>query len=244
MRKAGWSIVKNKNGDFKVYDADGTKYTYFAATGNWSRPLEAIEARLDQELTEIAEGRRSSFTAASRSTALFHSKNASQPIKWLAQKGTLRGKTVLHLGTGLDNPAKGVLLDSGCAEVADYDPNFYPDTIVLDREYDALIANYVLNIVPPAERREIYTQIRSSLKEGGCAYLTVQGVWPVKNKYKIIGEHQDGYLIQTGYNLTFRKGYAKQEFLDEIKAHLGGSPSLISMFYSNPFVQWVKPPAP
>ncbi|MCK4603581.1 MAG: hypothetical protein KAU41_02650 [Deltaproteobacteria bacterium] len=144
------------------------------------------------------------------------------------------------MGTGLDNLAKQLLIESGCAEVADYDPNFYPDTSVLERQYGAVIANYVLNIVPLDDRKDIYKLIKDALKKNGIAYLTVQGIWPVKNKYKIIKEYEDGYLIKTGYNTTFRKGYSKEEFLKEIKQILGGNPRLITMFYSNPFVQWVK----
>lgn len=185
--------------------------------------------------------KRSPFIGASRMTALRHSKNASQSVKWLCEKKALQGKSVLHLGTGLDNLAKKQLLDSGCSEVADYDPNFYPDTRVLEKEYDAVIANYVLNIVPSWDRKHIYKLIRDSLKRYGTAYLTVQGVWPVKNQYKIIKGYDDGYLIKTaGYNMTFRKGYSKNEFIKEIEQVLGGRPSLITMFYSNPFVQWVK----
>jgi len=240
MLKAGWSISREKDGNFSVYAPDGVKYTYFTATNTWSEPAEAIEAELDRQLKEISENKRSPFISASRMTALYHSRNASQPVKWLCDKKRLQGKSVLHLGTGLDNLAKQQLLESGCAEVTDYDPNFYPDTRVLDTQYDAVLANYVLNIVPPEERKNIYQLIKATLKKDGTAYLTVQGVWPVENKYNIIKAYSDGYLIKTGYSITFRKGYTKQEFLKEIEQTLGGTPRLITMFYSNPFVEWPK----
>lgn len=240
MLKAGWSITKEKDGNFCVYASDGIKYTYLTATDSWIEPVEEIEAELNRQLKEISENKRSPFISASRMTSLYHSKNASQPIKLLCKKRLLQGKSVLHLGTGLDNLAKQLLIESGCAEVADYDPNFYPDTSVLERQYGAVIANYVLNIVPLDDRKDIYKLIKDTLKKNGIAYLTVQGIWPVKNKYKIIKEYEDGYLIKTGYNTTFRKGYSKEEFLKEIKQILGGNPRLITMFYSNPFVQWVK----
>lgn len=240
MRKAGWPIIQQKNGDFCVYAAQGNKYTYSKADDSWSEPIEKIETELDKQLKEIAENKRSPFISASRMTALYHSKNASQPIKWLCQKNLLQEKSVLHLGTGLDNPAKSLLLESGCAEVADYDPNFYPDTSVLEKQYDAVIANYVLNIVPPDDRKNIYKLIKETLKKKGVAYLTVQGHWPVEHNYKISKKYRDGYLIQTGYNTTFRKGYTKEEFISEIIQFLGGTPHLITMFYSNPFVYWIN----
>ncbi len=242
MLKAGWSITRQKDGNFSVYAADGVQYTYFTATDTWSEPVAKIEAALDQQIEEMSESRRSPFISASRMTALYHSKNASQPIKWLSQKKLLRGKSVLHLGTGLDNLAKQDLLASGCAEVTDYDPNFYPDTDVLKTRYDAVIANYVLNIVPPDDRRNIYQLIYETVKPNGAAYLAVQGIWPVENKYQIIKAYSDGYLIKTGCNITFRKGYSKEAFLKEIKEALGGGTRLITMFYSNPFVEWVKTP--
>jgi len=240
MHKAGWSITQKKNGDFCVYATNGIKFTYSKTTDTWSEPVKKIETELDKQLKEIEENKRSPFISASRMTALYHSRNASQPVKWLCQRNILQKKSVLHLGTGLDNPAKSHILESGCAEVADYDPNFYPDTSVLEKQYDAVIANYVLNIVPPDDRKDIYKLIRDTLKENGTAYLTVQGIWPVENNYKIIKKYSDGYLIKTGYNTTFRKGYTKEEFLNEIKKVLGGNPRLITMFYSNPFVRWVK----
>ncbi|MFO7889911.1 MAG: class I SAM-dependent methyltransferase [bacterium] len=240
MHKVGWSITQKKNGDFCVYAANGITYTYSKSTDTWSEPVENIETELDKQLKEIEENKRSPFISASRMTALYHSKNASQPVKWLCQKKILQGKSVLHLGTGLDNPAKSLLLESGCAEVADYDPNFYPDTRVLEKQYDAVIANYVLNIVPPEDREDIYTLIKDTLKINGTAYLTVQGIWPVEHNYKIIKKYTDGYLIKTGFNTTFRKGYTKEEFLKEIKQELGGTPRVITMFYSNTFVKWVK----
>lgn len=240
MHKAGWSITREKNGNFCVYAGDGIQYTYHTATDTWLEPVEEIEAELDRQLQEISENKRSFFISASRMTSLYHSKNASQPVRYLCQKKLLENKSVLHLGTGLDIPAKKQLLASGCAEVADYDPNFYPDTRVLEKQYDAVIANYVLNIVPPEDRQHIYHLIKDTLKKNGTAYLTVQGVWPVENKYKIIKAYEDGYLIKTGYNTTFRKGYTKEEFLKEIQQILGGCPCLITMFYSNPFVQWAR----
>lgn len=240
MHKAGWSITQGKNGNFCVYATNGIKYTYSKATDSWSEPIEKIEEELNKQLKEIENNKRSPFISASRMTALYHSKNASQPVKWLCQKKILQGKSVLHLGTGLDIPSKSLLLESGCAEVADYDPNFYPDTSVLEKQYDAVIANYVLNIVPPEDRKDIYKLIKDTLKTKGTAYLTVQGVWPVEHNYKIIKKYTDGYLIKTGYNTTFRKGYTQKEFLDEIKQFLGGNPRIITMFYSNSFVKWVK----
>ncbi|HMB01432.1 MAG TPA: class I SAM-dependent methyltransferase [Spirochaetota bacterium] len=240
MVKAGWCITKEKDGNFTVYAANSLKFSYNTAAGTWSVPGNEIRSLLQKELKLIARKKASPFISASRMTALNHSKNVSQPVKMICREKLLKDKDVLHLGTGLDRFANEKLLASGCAAISDYDPNFYPDKTVLKKQYDAVIANYVLNIVPPPDRKKIYQLIDRTLKPGGSAYLTVQGVWPVEHKYPVIRRYADGYLIKSGYNVTFRKGYTAAEFIKEIKSFLGGKPCLITKFYSNSFVRWDK----
>jgi len=66
----------------------------------------------------------------------------------------------------------------------------------------------------------------------------------VEHKYQIIKRYQDGYLIRTGYNATFRRGYTPDEFLREIKQAINGRPRLIKMLYSNTFVSWTRAQGP
>ncbi len=152
----------------------------------------------------------------------------------------MKGKTVLHLGTGMDRFAEKEMLKAGALSVADYDPNFYPDRAVLERRYDIVMAHYVLNILPPADRRAVYRMISDSLKEDGQAYMTVQGIWPVEHKYELIESFEDGYLIRTGFNRTFRKGYSEEDFLEEIGLELGGKAQILTSFYSNTLGMWKK----
>ena len=49
------------------------------------------------------------------------------------------------------------------------------------------MAHYVLNILPPVDRKQVYTLIKQTLNDSGRAYLTVQGIWPVEHKYEILG---------------------------------------------------------
>jgi len=107
-------------------------------------------------------------------------------------------------------------------------------------QYDIVMAHYVLNILPPKDRHEVYRLINCTLQERGIAYITVQGLWPVQNKYEIIRPLDDGYLIRTGYNTTFRKGYSSDELLREISSELGGYPRLLTTFYSNTLASWTK----
>jgi len=240
MLKAGWNIIREKNGSFTIFGSNARKYTFTPATDTWSVPLKNIEQSLDRDLEEIRIKKASAITVASRLTALSHTRQSSEPIRIICRDKLAANKSVLHFGTGMDRFAKSDLLKSGCQEVVDFDPNFYPDKTALKRTYDVVIANYVLNILPLEERHNAYLTIRDTLNDTGTAYLTVQGVWPVEHKYQIIQRYQDGYLIRTGFNTTFRKGYDPDAFLREIKQEIKGKSRLIKMLYSNTFVGWTK----
>ncbi|WP_300670164.1 class I SAM-dependent methyltransferase [Desulfoluna sp.] len=240
MIKAGWNIVPERDGSYTVHASKARKCIFSPATGRWSVPLARLEQALASDMEEIAAHTLSPMITASKLTALDHTRQSSQSLRLLCSEGRVKGRTVLHLGAGREHVARRDLLAAGAREVADYDPNFYPDKQVLEQTYDVVIASYVLNILPPEERHEVYRDIERCLKSGGRAYLTVQGVWPVENKYQIIGRHADGYLIKTGHNTTFRKGYDPKVFLEEIRGVLGGEPEVIRMFYSNTLAAWTK----
>lgn len=240
MLKAGWNIIYEKNGSYTIFGSNAQQYTFIPATNKWSAPPEAIEQSLDKDLEQIRLKKTSAITIASRLTALAHSRQSSEPIRIICRDRLAEHKSVLHLGTGKDQFAKSDLLKSGCLEVVDFDPNFYPDPAVFKKKYDVVIANYVLNILPMEERHKVYLLIRDTLKDMGTAYLTVQGIWPVEHKYQIIERYQDGYLIKTGFNTTFRKGYTPDAFFEEIKQEIKGRPRLIKMVYSNTFVSWTQ----
>lgn len=244
MIKAGWNIVLARDGSYTVHASKARKCTFSPNTGQWSVPLEKLEQALETDLERIKAKKLSPMITASKLTALAHTKQSSQPIRLLCTGGLVIDRTVLHLGAGREYVAREDLLAAGACKVADYDPNFYPDEKVLDAVYDVIIASYVLNILPPDERNGVYHCIERCLKPGGRAYLTVQGVWPVENKYEIMGRYQDGYLIRTGFNTTFRKGYESEHFLEEIRQNLGGKPAVLKMFYSNTLAAWTKPALP
>ncbi|MDC7219244.1 MAG: hypothetical protein PQJ59_04845 [Spirochaetales bacterium] len=244
MIKAGWVVNRHRDGSFTVFGSRMQEYHYDSNTERWSVDLSVIESSLEQDLAEDSPVERSPwkspYVISSRLTALNHTRQISQPVRYLCQEGLVSDKTVLHLGTGMDRFAREALIKAGCRDVADYDPNFFPDTSVLDNQYDIVMAHYVLNILPPAERRQVYRLIGNTLLEGGRAYLTVQGIWPVEHKYEIIRPQEDGYLIKTGYNTTFRKGYSSEDLLKEIHSELGGTAGLMTTFYSNTMAFWKK----
>lgn len=244
MIRAGWVIKREKNGSFIVYGSGSQEYHYDAQRNRWSENLQTIELSLEQDLGENSIENDSALTSpivvSSRLTAMNHTKNISQPVQYLCQEALVGGKSILHLGTGMDRFATDGLLKAGCRCVSDYDPNFFPDRSVLDKRYDIVMAHYVLNILPPDDRRKVYHLINQTLVNRGFAYITVQGIWPVEHKYDIIKPQEDGYLIKTGFNQTFRKGYSEEELLREIRAELGGNPRVLTSFYSNTLAVWRK----
>ena len=157
----------------------------------------------------------------------------------ICKDGLVTGKRVLHLGTGLDRFARKTLLGAGAVAVIDYDPNFFPDRSVLEETFDVVVCNYVLNILPPAERKLVYADIATCTGASGRAYLCVQGKWPVENKHRIVGRFADGFVIRDGPTPHFRRGYDPKEFVDEIEATIGGRARVMGMFYSNTLAEWI-----
>jgi len=237
IKKAGWPIVRERKGSWIVYASQAREYHYDLALG-WSAPKADIEAALEKDLQEIKQGRLSALRTLSRTTALNHARNPSQPVVRICNDGLVKGKRVLHLGTGLDRFAKNALLRAGAVSVDDYDPNFYPDRSVLNSIYDVVLCNYVLNILIPKERKLVYDDIAACTDSQGVAYLCVQGKWPVLNKHKIVRAYKDGYVVQDTSVLTFRKGYDLQDLIDEVCQILHGTAEQVCMFYNNSLVQW------
>lgn len=238
MKKAGWPLAQDKNGGWTVYASQARTYRYDPAAG-WSVPEEEIEAALNADLQAIEQGRLSAIRTLSRTTALNHTRNPSQPVVRICKDGRVDGKRVLHLGTGLDRFAGQALRRAGAVSVDDYDPNFYPDRSVLDSTYDVVLCNYVLNILPPKERARVYENIAACTAPGGAAYICVQGKWPVQNKHRVVKPYEDGYVIRDTSVPTFRKGYDPEDLVAEIHEILHGKAELVCMFYSNSLVQWL-----
>lgn len=77
---------------------------------------------------------------------------------------------------------RGSVLDYGCGKCHDlnnqhfvaegFDPHFRP--IALDKKYDTIICNYVLNVVPDDVRSTILEKIKSLLNDNGTAYVAVR----------------------------------------------------------------------
>ncbi|MGX9366853.1 hypothetical protein ACTVJH_12555 [Desulfoplanes sp. PS50] len=238
MKRVGWIMKRHDNGSWTVHASNARDYMFHPGKG-WSVPLSDVEAALEADVAALDAGTLDPSRTLSRSTALDHTKNPSQPVVRICRDGLVAGKRVLHLGTGLDRFAKKTMLDAGAVEVIDYDPNFFPDRSVLETAYDVVVCNYVLNILPPAERNLVYADIARCTAPRGRAYLCVQGKWPVENKHRIVGRFADGFVVMDGPTPHFRKGYDPEEFTAEIQATIGGRARVMCMFYSNTLAEWI-----
>jgi ATP adenylyltransferase len=74
----------------------------------------------------------------------------------------------------------GDVLDYGCGKGRDadafgwdkFDPYFH--NVELTKQYDTIVCNYVLNVVPLDEEKEVLKKISDALKPNGKAYLSVR----------------------------------------------------------------------
>ena len=91
-------------------------------------------------------------------------KKVSTPMRYLKEQGRLHGKK-LDYGCGRGFDADFFRMDK-------YDPYWQP--IMPTGEYDVITCNYVLNVLPIEKENEVIEDIKSRLKPGGKAYISVR----------------------------------------------------------------------
>ena len=142
-------------------------------------------------------------------------RDISAPVKGLKPILTqwLKYRSVLHHGCGR-SVKDSEFLRSVSAVYAEYDPNFAPDRTVLLKRYDIVVSNFVLNVLPPEDRNDAWTDIATCVKKHGIghAYITVRS----DKDTSIKGEpYQDGVVTSKG---TFQKGYSVEDFQVEAES--------------------------
>ena len=91
-------------------------------------------------------------------------KTLSCPAKYLNDHNLLLGEC-LDYGCGHGGDANLLMIDK-------YDPYYFPQKP--NHQYDTIICNYVLNVVNPNMVMNIVKAIKSYLRVGGTAYITVR----------------------------------------------------------------------
>jgi len=137
-------------------------------------------------------------------------KSPSLPMKYLAKHKLLTGRMLDYgCGRGFDADHFGMVK---------YDPNHAP---VRPRgKFDTITCNYVLNVVDAETERKILNDIKSLLREGGTAYVSVRRDIDKDIEYKgysqrLVKLHREWELV------TERKGsYAMYKFTNNELGHL------------------------
>jgi len=161
-------------------------------------------------ILELRNALMANETKISGKTAIARSK-ISRPTRHILKNGHIKGGRLLHLSCGkaaMDTRVLSHFAD----EVAEYDPNHAPNTSVLVDEYDFVVANYVVNTLPPLERNLFYRQVNRNLGEDGVGFIAVRSIKDVVNG----DPDQDGLRTLRG---TFQKTYTTGSLLDELLDH-------------------------
>jgi ATP adenylyltransferase len=97
-------------------------------------------------------------------------KKASVPLRYLEGKGHLKG-AVLDYGCGKSADFNHLKAAGYVAEA--YDPHWRP-TDLTGMDFDTVLCTYVLNVVSAEVEDEILSSIKSLLRKGGQAFITVR----------------------------------------------------------------------
>jgi hypothetical protein len=136
----------------------------------------------------------------------------SVPTRMLLDTGRIpKGVSVLNHGRGKAD-ADAAALTNAASEYAEYDPNYAPNPKALERRYDIVVSNYVINVLPSDLREEAWKDIARTT--GGVAYITVRSTGD-KSIYKG-KKYKDGFIMSTG---SFQKPYTAKGFVQEAKKH-------------------------
>jgi len=102
---------------------------------------------------------------------------------------------------------------------AKYKPK-YTDYSKLNKQYDAIISNAVLNVIPQDLRDAMVVKIGQLLAPGGKAFINVRGT-DVKNASSKVAINEDGMEYFISDSGSYQKGFRKNELISYLKDALG-----------------------
>ena len=151
------------------------------------------------------------WTDKSGQTAIAR-KKAPLPTRIIIEKGDVHGK-VVNWGCGNDTFTKDLCLKLPyVTRVLEYDPNIVgKDTCYGFGFNDVFIVNYVLNVLPPEERKDVLRYLRIFGDFDAKYYFAVRGNTAPVPTWK---KHKDGWITGTG---TFQKLYTEAQLLKELR---------------------------
>jgi hypothetical protein len=165
------------------------------------------------------------YEANAKKTAMSRVK-ISAPTRMLLSTGRIpKGASVLNHGSGKATHDAAALA-AAAAEYAEFDLYWANNPEVLERRYDVVVSNYVLNVCRPEMRKSAWQDIARTT--GGVAYISVRSTGDSSIKGK---KHKDGITTKLG---TFQKAYTAASLTREAKKYfsnvevIAGRPSGIS----------------
>jgi DNA phosphorothioation-associated putative methyltransferase len=94
----------------------------------------------------------------------------SAPTMFLLKQGLIsKDKTILDYGCGYGKDTE--VLKSLGFNVVGYDPNYFPNSLSQESEFDIVICNYVFNVLPITYEAELLFELHRLGKE---VYITVR----------------------------------------------------------------------
>ena len=131
----------------------------------------------------------------------------SAPLQHLLKLDVLKG-SILNFGSGradIDDQALKAL----SSDFATYDFNWKPNIEVLRKSYDNVFCAYVVNVLEPEPRYQVYKALAEVTKRSGCCYIAA------RTDSSISGiEEFDG--VRTSIN-TFQRKYTPRTLASECR---------------------------
>jgi hypothetical protein len=141
--------------------------------------------------------------------------------------GVKEGDDVLDYGAGMGLGAEAASLRGANVTTfepfpqKDFEPTYKSPQDVPAESASKVLNMNVLNVLPPEERAQAVLTIGKALRPGGEAIINVRPATDVnaaKNKTK----EADGWIVGTGSERTFQKGFTQKELKEYIQETLGG----------------------
>ena len=137
--------------------------------------------------------------------------------------------TVLDASSGLGYGTKAGIEEFGF-DVEDIEPypdkNYHPkhtDYSALNKKYDVIISNAVLNVLPQDQRDALVVKMGELLNEGGRIFINVRGkdVLNASGKIAIDEAGMEYFIPRTAKTGSYQKGFTKPELIAYLQDALG-----------------------
>ena len=137
--------------------------------------------------------------------------------------------TVLDASSGLGYGTKAGIEEFGF-DVEDIEPypdkNYHPkhtDYSALNKKYDVIISNAVLNVLPQDQRDALVVKMGELLNEGGRMFINVRGkdVLNASGKIAIDEAGMEYFIPRTAKTGSYQKGFTKPELIAYLEDALG-----------------------